>query len=90
MDNMVFTLEEGALMIEALEALKQFNIPEYLLSKTNALQNRIANGFPSFTRGELNNICIGLELLLEDDPMDWQANALLCRLRSSFDLPKQL
>lgn len=90
MDKTVFNLEEGALMIEALEALKEHNNREYLLSKINALQNRIANGFPSFTLGELKNICLGLELLLEDDPMDWKANTLLCRLRSSFDLPKQL
>lgn len=77
-------------MVEALETLKQHKMPDYMLSKTNALQLRIANGFLSFTMGELKNICIGLELILSDDPMDWKASTLLHRLRTDYQIPKQL
>ena len=77
-------------MLDALDALKRYKMTDYTLARTNALQTRIANGFPSFTIGELKNICLGLELLLSDDPMDWKANALLQRLRSEFEIPKQL
>lgn len=77
-------------MLDALDALKRYKMTDYTLTMTNALQTRIANGFPSFTIGELKNICLGLELLLSDDPMDWKASAFLHRLRSEFDIPKQL
>lgn len=90
MKNMVFTPEEGALMLDALDALRQFNMPDYLRAKTDALEFRISHGPYALTNGEVKNICLGLEVLLASDPMDWKANTLLQRLRSEFDLPKQL
>lgn len=90
MSKSTFTLEEGAIMLDALDALKQYKMTDYSLARTNALQMRIANGFPAFTLGELKNICLGLEVLLSGDPMDWKANTLLQRLRTEFGVPKQL
>lgn len=77
-------------MIDALEALKRYKMSDYALSKTDALMLRISNGFLSFTLGELKNICLGLELILLDDPMNWKVNVLLHRLRSDLQIPRQL
>lgn len=90
MDNLAFTLEDGLLMIEALEALKDFKPADVIVAKINTLQQRIENGFSSYTLGEIKNICLGLELLLAYDPMDFKVNVLLQRLKSRFDIPSQL
>ena len=68
----------------------RFPDSDHLLSQIGALQTRIAAGLPSFTLGELKNICLGLEVLLTDRPMDWKASALLARLRSEFGIQRQL
>ena len=90
MKEMRFSLEEGALMLDALEALKRYRGAPHVLAKLDALQNRIAAGLLSFTLGELKNICLGLEVLLCDHPLDWKAGALLQRLRSEFGIQRQL
>lgn len=77
-------------MLEALDALKRYRLSDHLLSQIDALQTRIAAGLPSFTLGELKNICLGFEVLLTDRPMDWKASALLARLRSEFGIQRQL
>ena len=64
-------------------------MPDYLLAKVNALQNRIALGFTTFTSGDFKNICLGLELILDANPLDRRANDLLVRLRSDFGLSRQ-
>lgn len=81
MSDEVFSLQEGLLMIRAIERLKEYPMTEVSFERANALQNRIAAGFPSFSTGEIKNICIGLELILTDNPMDWNASQLLTRLR---------
>ena len=87
---MIFTLAEGALMLDALDALKSFNLSDHAQSGLDALQARISAGLLSFTLGDLKNICLGLEILLSECPMDWKANALLHRLRSEFGIQSQL
>ena len=90
MKQMTFTLAEGALMLDALDALKRFNLSFHARSGLDALQARISAGLLSFTLGDLKNICLGLEILLSECPMDWKANALLHRLRSEFGIQSQL
>ena len=82
MDNLRFSEEDGLLMLEALDALRGLNLPEYLDAQVSALQLRIANHLPMLTDGELRNICLGLEQLLTEDPLDWKASALLIRLQA--------
>lgn len=77
-------------MLEALDALKRYRLSDHHLAQIDALQARISSGLLAFTLGELKNICLGLEILLTDRPMDWKANALLQRLCSQFGIQRQL
>ena len=82
MENMSFSEEDVVLMLDALDALRDMNLPEYLDAQVSSLQLRIANRLPKFTGGELRNVCLGLERLLAENPLDWKASTLLSRLQA--------
>lgn len=44
------------------------------------LINRLRNPEPTFTIGEMQNICLALETVLEKNPMDWNASRLFSAL----------
>lgn len=77
-----FSQSDVELMLQALVALRECNVPEYLDNRLDALERKLANAVPYITAGELRNICLGLELLLEENPLDWKAVALLKKLRA--------
>lgn len=54
----------------------------YLLGRLENLKVRISMGLTSFTAGEIKNICLGLEMLLESNPMDWKTSQLLNRFNA--------
>ena len=56
--------------------------PVYLIERYRVLQKRFALGLSPFTEGELKNVCLALDLLLEIDPMDWNASRLLSRIQA--------
>lgn len=85
MENRPFTREDGELMILALDALLRLNPSDYSKARIIELKRRIASASSTFTAGEIRNICIGLETILSDNPMDWKAEQLLSRLRSVLD-----
>ena len=82
MENLNFSEEDVLLMLDALDALRDMNLPEYLDVQVSSLQLRIANHLPKFTDGELRNVCLGLERLLAENPLDWKASTLLSRLQA--------
>lgn len=82
MEKVHFSEEDVMLMIRALDSLREYNLPEYLDAQTEQLQLRIANHLPKFTDGELRNVCLGLEKLISENPLEWKASALLSRLQS--------
>ena len=51
-----------------------------LIDRFNGLARRLISHQLYFSSGELRNICIGLELLLKDSPMNWNASRLLAYL----------
>ena len=72
-------------MILAIDTLRRMNPPYYLDVKLHQFQLRILNQFPGFTIGEIKNLCLGLEALLRENPMDWKAEGLLRRLQTMLD-----
>lgn len=87
MDDFSFSLEDGRLMIQALEALRDMSPPEYLDRQFLGLERRIATAFPHLKSGEIRNICLGLEELLNRNPLDWKAEQLHKRLQALLDAP---
>lgn len=87
MDDFRFSLEDGQLMIQALEALRDMSPPEYLDRQFVGLERRIASAFPYLHTGEIKNICLGLEALLARNPMDWKVEQLHKRLQTLLDQP---
>lgn len=85
MDDFKFSLEDGQLMIQALEALRDMSPPEHLDRQILGLERRIASAFPHLHTGEIRNICLGLEVLLARNPMDWKAEQLHKRLQALLD-----
>lgn len=82
MSDLSLTPADVSIILDALEVLSA-SIP----ASNRALQNRIAdlalrftNKDFGFTIGELRNICIGLEFLLQDNPMNYGAFRLFSRL----------
>ena len=76
-----FSISERELMIRAVDELNRMGLSAYAADKANALRIRLSSGSSSLTSGELKNICIGLELILDGNPLDWAASRLLMRLR---------
>ena len=55
------------------------------IRKMKNLKNRLINKAPSFTSGEIRNVCLSLETLLEAEPMNWAASQLLNRVLADMD-----
>ena len=79
--------EDALTLIRAVDALRRMHPPAHLDAKLSQLQSRIRARLPGFTLGELQNLRLGLEALLAENPMDWKAERLLRTLRSASGLP---
>lgn len=89
MNGPVISREDADLMLSALDRFKGF-ASKSALDRIESLQTRIINGDPHVTHNELINICLGLELLALDSPLNWKVSQLLSRLRSAYSIPRQL
>jgi len=83
--NFHISAEDHQLMLRAVDALRRMNPPEYLDARLVQLRRRIESRLPHFSDGDLRNICLGLEVMLRDNPLDWKAETLLRRLNSFLD-----
>lgn len=79
------TREDAALMIRAVEALRGMDPPPHIDRKLLGLRRKIETADPNVTAGELSNVCIGLEELLYQNPLDMRAESLLQRLQTALD-----
>lgn len=82
MNDFSISIEDAALMIKAIDALRRMNPPKHLDAEFVRFQRRIQARMPNFTEGEVRNLCLGLEAMLRENPMDWKAETLLRRLQS--------
>ena len=80
-----FSVDDVERILKGLDALQKMGLPEYLNQQLRALQIRISNGFPHLSHGEMKNICLGLESLLIENPLDWKTDRLLQRLQALID-----
>lgn len=85
MCDFCFTAEDSDLIIRALEALREFPNPEYLDSQIVKLERRVMSAFPHYSDGEIKNICLGLQLILQENPLDWKAENLHMRLQQMLN-----
>lgn len=60
-----------------------------LIERFNGLARRLVSHQLYFSGGELCNICIGLELLLKEQPLNWNASQLLSALSPICGYTKQ-
>ena len=87
MDGFHLSDPEIAIILKALDALELFigGRPEYMIERIRNLGIRFANHCTGFTVGEIRNVCMGIELLLDVNPMDYKASQLLSKLRLQID-----
>ena len=88
MQNLTFSLDEARLMISAIDALRRMGPSKDLDRMFVQMQQRIRMNVLGFNEGELRNLCMGLEWLLKENPLDWKAEKLLVRLRSTLPDPE--
>lgn len=73
---------DAMLIYRALNELRACNPSSSALRQIDALESRVRNALPNFTSGELRNICLGLELILDQSPLDWQVSRFLSRIQA--------
>lgn len=80
----MLTPEDVTLILRALDAISRYPLSDFALNRAEQIKRRIMAGYLTFNSGEIGNICIGLELLLDDNPLDWKVSQLLSRLRKDL------
>lgn len=85
MSDFHISVDDASLMLTALEVCKTLNLPSNVKKRLDVLQLRIANADPRFTKVDLDSICVGLEMMIEENPLDWKASQLLSRLQSLLE-----
>ena len=85
MSDFHFTVDDAALILTALETCKTLDLPAHVKKRLEFLQLRIVNASPRLTGADLDSICVGLEMMLEQNPLDWKAAQLLSRLQSLLE-----
>ncbi len=85
MSDFHFSVEDAALILTALEYCKSLDLPVSVMKRLDFLQTRIVNADPRLTSVDLDNICVGLEMMVEENPLDWKAAQLLSRLQSLLE-----
>lgn len=83
------SLSEASIILDALDAVrvlletgKPASVSLPALQKLDDLSARIAMGIPYLTSSDCRIICEGLNLLLNETPMDWPTAELLSKLKS--------
>lgn len=79
-----FTQEDRQLALDALAVLVEYNAPAYALPAIASAQRKLETYSSSMTGREVGMICAGLQMLLDENALDYRANQLLTRLRSAM------
>lgn len=85
MSDFHFSVEDASLILTALEYCKSLDLPANIKKRLVFLQTRIVNADPRLTSVDLDSICVGLEMMIEENPLDWKAAQLLSRLQSLLE-----
>lgn len=85
MSDFNISVDDASLMLTALETCKTLNLPVSVKKRLDFLQLRIINASPHLTNIDLDSICVGLEMIIEENPLDWKAAQLLSRLQSLLE-----
>ena len=80
----MLTPEDVTLILRALDAISRYPLSDFALNRAEQIKRRIMAGYLTLNSGEIGNICIGPELLLDDNPLDWKVSQLLSRLRKDL------
>lgn len=78
-----FTQEDRQLALDALSVLVEYNAPDYARPVIASARFKLESYSPSMTGREVGMICAGLQMLLDENALDYRANQLLNRLQAA-------